>query len=253
MARGEREWVPLLREFYDPSEGPRGREAPRAAAPRPHHRGDRRGLQRRPSHGHPPGTQRTLPGLLAVSRAQGDPARCPARSPNCRPSKGVGQACPSCEEGTLVAKRGRFGVFAGCSRYPDCDYIHRTGPPPPPPLPFEVAVPHLRRGDPHDAPRASHGQRLLRLLALSTLRLHDQPRAARCRSTTRTPAPWRSRTRAASACAAGPAWTCPLTVPTCPGGRFPAGHPTRPPWYRRASVAPPPAAAPGAHGPRAEQ
>ena len=45
-----------------------------------------------------------------------------------------------------MAKRGRFGVFAGCSRYPDCDYIHRTGPPPPPPLPFEVRVPDVRRG-----------------------------------------------------------------------------------------------------------
>jgi ssDNA-binding Zn-finger/Zn-ribbon topoisomerase 1 len=60
--------------------------------------------------------------------------------------EGVGQACPSCGEGTLVAKRGRFGVFAGCSRYPDCDYIHRTGPPPPPPLPFEVECPRCGQG-----------------------------------------------------------------------------------------------------------
>jgi len=60
--------------------------------------------------------------------------------------EGVGEACPKCGEGTLVAKRGRFGVFAGCSRYPDCDYIHRTGPPPPPPLPFEVECPRCGQG-----------------------------------------------------------------------------------------------------------
>ena len=45
-----------------------------------------------------------------------------------------------------MAKRGRFGVFAGCSRYPDCTYIHRTGPPPPPPLPFEAACPRCSQG-----------------------------------------------------------------------------------------------------------
>jgi ssDNA-binding Zn-finger/Zn-ribbon topoisomerase 1 len=45
-----------------------------------------------------------------------------------------------------VARRGRFGVFAGCSRYPDCDYIHRTGPPPPPPLPFDVECPRCGQG-----------------------------------------------------------------------------------------------------------
>ena len=45
-----------------------------------------------------------------------------------------------------MARRGRFGVFAGCDRYPDCDYIHRTGPPPPPPLPFEVECPKCGQG-----------------------------------------------------------------------------------------------------------
>ena len=35
-----------------------------------------------------------------------------------------GQVCPQCSEGELVKKRGRFGEFLGCSRYPDCKYIH---------------------------------------------------------------------------------------------------------------------------------
>jgi DNA topoisomerase I len=62
---------------------------------------------------------------------------------------GVGESCPKCgatEGGHLVAKRGRFGPFAGCDRYPDCDYIHRQGPPPPEPLPFEVTCPKCGQG-----------------------------------------------------------------------------------------------------------
>ena len=52
-------------------QGARGREAQGAQARGLHHRADRRGLLRGPSHGHPPRPQRPLPGLLAVSRAQG--------------------------------------------------------------------------------------------------------------------------------------------------------------------------------------
>jgi DNA topoisomerase-1 len=40
---------------------------------------------------------------------------------------GVGEPCPECGQGTLAARRGRYGWFAGCTRYPDCRYIHKTG------------------------------------------------------------------------------------------------------------------------------
>nr|WP_294226256.1 topoisomerase DNA-binding C4 zinc finger domain-containing protein [uncultured Shimia sp.] len=30
------------------------------------------------------------------------------------------QACVSCEAGWLVERRGRYGVFLGCVRFPDC-------------------------------------------------------------------------------------------------------------------------------------
>jgi ssDNA-binding Zn-finger/Zn-ribbon topoisomerase 1 len=50
-----------------------------------------------------------------------------------------------CGEGTLTTKRGRFGAFVGCSRYPDCSYIRKDGPPPPDQLPFEVTCP--KNGD----------------------------------------------------------------------------------------------------------
>ncbi|MEX0710200.1 MAG: type I DNA topoisomerase [Chloroflexota bacterium] len=41
---------------------------------------------------------------------------------------GVGEVCPLCEQGHLVARTGRFGPFVGCDRYPDCRYIKRETP-----------------------------------------------------------------------------------------------------------------------------
>lgn len=64
---------------------------------------------------------------------------------------GTGEVCPKCGEGTLVGRTGRFGPFVGCSRYPDCDYIKKDGPPPPDPLPFEVTCPKNKDG--HLVPR----------------------------------------------------------------------------------------------------
>ena len=95
------------------------------------------------------------------------------------PQEGTGEVCPKCGEGTLVGKRGRFGPFVGCSRYPDCDYIKKDGPPPPDPLPFEVDLPQEQGRSPRPASRAADRQRLLGLLELPAVRLHDQPRAAR--------------------------------------------------------------------------
>src|SRR4029079_3455678 len=62
------------------------------------------------------------------------------------PQEGTGEVCPLCGEGTLVGKRGRFGAFCGCDRYPDCTYIRREGPPPPDQLPFEVTCPKNQDG-----------------------------------------------------------------------------------------------------------
>jgi ssDNA-binding Zn-finger/Zn-ribbon topoisomerase 1 len=59
------------------------------------------------------------------------------------------EVCPKCGEtdgGVLVSRRGRFGPFMGCSRYPECDYIKKDGPPPPPPLPFEAICPTCNTG-----------------------------------------------------------------------------------------------------------
>jgi DNA topoisomerase I len=39
------------------------------------------------------------------------------------PARDTGEVCPQCKQGTLVIREGKFGEFAGCSRYPECDYI----------------------------------------------------------------------------------------------------------------------------------
>jgi DNA topoisomerase-1 len=146
IARGERQWVPLLREFYDPL---------RTLVDEKRKELRRRDLTTEEtdevcSEGHPMVIRLGRNGrFLACSLypehketrpLPGEEAELPAVD-------GVGEDCPKCGQGSLVAKRGRFGVFAGCSRYPDCDYIHRTGPPPPPPLPFAVSCPTCTQGN----------------------------------------------------------------------------------------------------------
>jgi DNA topoisomerase-1 len=145
VARGEREWVPLLRDFYDPLIALVDEK--------------RRTLTRREltteeteevcSEGHPMVIRlgrngRFLACSLYPEHKETRPI--PGEEAELPTVEGVGETCPKCGEGTLVARRGRFGAFAGCDRYPECDYIHRTGPPPPPPLAFEVECPKCGQG-----------------------------------------------------------------------------------------------------------
>ena len=37
----------------------------------------------------------------------------------------IGGACPVCEHGHLVVKKGRFGFFIGCDKYPECKHIEK--------------------------------------------------------------------------------------------------------------------------------
>jgi DNA topoisomerase I len=48
------------------------------------------------------------------------------------PSQGDGsdpRACPSCADGRLSLKIGRFGAFIGCSNYPECNFTRQLGGP----------------------------------------------------------------------------------------------------------------------------
>jgi DNA topoisomerase-1 len=143
VARGEREWVPLLRAFFGPLK----------------ERVDvkRRELKRRDftteptdevcSEGHPMVIRLGRNGkFLACSLYPEHKETRPLPGEETPTLEGEGETCPQCGEGTLQTKRGRFGAFVGCSRYPDCTYIRKEGPPPPEPLPFSVTCPRNADG-----------------------------------------------------------------------------------------------------------
>jgi len=141
VARGERAWVPLLQDFFTPL---------RALID------EKRRTTRRPvietdevcSLGHPMVIRLGRNGqFLACSLYPEHKESRPLPGDEEPALPGTGEPCPKCGEGVLASKRGRFGPFVGCSRYPDCDYIQREGPPPPDQLPFEVTCP--KNGDGH--------------------------------------------------------------------------------------------------------
>ncbi|HEY8167288.1 MAG TPA: type I DNA topoisomerase [Candidatus Limnocylindrales bacterium] len=143
VARGERAWVPLLRDFYEPLKALVDEK--------------RRELRRRDftteetdevcSLGHPMVIRLGRNGrFLACSLYPEHKESRPLPGEEAPPMEGEGEPCPECGQGTLAQRRGRFGPFLGCSRYPDCGYIKRTGPPPPDQLPFEVACPKNNDG-----------------------------------------------------------------------------------------------------------
>ncbi|HEX3266255.1 MAG TPA: type I DNA topoisomerase [Candidatus Limnocylindrales bacterium] len=145
VARGERAWVPLLQAFYPPLRD-------RVAEVRKNTR--RRDFTTEEtdevcSLGHPMVIRlgrngRFLACSLYPEHKESRPL--PGEEPEAPVLEGAGETCPECRIGTLVGKRGRFGPFLGCDRYPDCGYIKREGPPPPPPLPFEVTCPKNQDG-----------------------------------------------------------------------------------------------------------
>ena len=135
---------------------------------------------RGPPDGHPPRAQRRVPGLLALSRAQGDAAAARAR----RPPKleGEGETCPQCGEGTLATQARPVRAVPRLLALPG---LRRTsskeGPPPPGPAAVRGHVPQERRRPPDRASRPADRERLLGVLRLPQVRLHDQRRADRRR------------------------------------------------------------------------
>jgi DNA topoisomerase-1 len=158
VASGKRAWVPVVREFYTPFKNridEKTKELRRAD------------FTTRPSDevcslGHPMVIRLGRYGeFLACSMypehketrelpgAAGSNGSSAAGADGAPSEPGPAEACPKCGEtegGVLVQRRGRFGPFMGCSRYPDCDYIKKEGPPPPAPLAFEVACPECHEG-----------------------------------------------------------------------------------------------------------
>jgi DNA topoisomerase-1 len=143
IARGERDWVPLLQAFYPPLRD-------RVAEVRKNTR--RRDFTTEEtdevcSLGHPMVIRLGRNGrFLACSLYPEHKESRPLPGDEAAPQPGEGETCPQCGEGTLVGKNGKFGPFVGCSRYPDCTYIKKEGPPPPEPLKFEVTCPKNNDG-----------------------------------------------------------------------------------------------------------
>ncbi len=139
VARGDRAWVPLLDAFFTPLRALI--EEKRKTTSRPVVETDEIC-----SLGHPMVIRLGRNGrFLACSLYPEHKESRPLPGDEAPALPGTGEPCPKCGEGLLASKRGKFGPFVGCSRYPDCDFIQRDGPPPPDQLPFEVICP--RNGD----------------------------------------------------------------------------------------------------------
>ena len=257
VAGGKRKWVPLVRAFYGPLEA--AVEATNGDGP-----GGGMATDELCSEGHPmvmragkygvylacanyPEHKETRPVTPAPGEAAGA-----GEGPE---MPGVGEACPKCGEtdgGTLVARRGRFGPFVGCARYPECDYIKKDGPPPPDQLPFEVECPTCAKG--HLTARRARrtgsvfwGCSRYPKCDFTTSRepvgaLHDADAGPVARNSAAKPGDdaaatsepghrWQHR---ASACAAAPRSRCPPV--TSSGGSCPAARPIPRPCAGPAAV-----------------
>jgi len=143
VADGQRAWVPLLRAFFGPLKD-------QVADVRKNVR--RKDVTTEPSdevcsEGHPMVIRLGRNGrFLACSLFPEHKESRPLPGEEPPPQAGEGEVCPECGQGTLVGKRGKFGPFVGCSRYPDCTFIKKEGPPPPDQLPFTVACPKNNDG-----------------------------------------------------------------------------------------------------------
>ena len=129
VARGEHEWVPMVRDFYGPF-------AERVSA-------GKEKIEKQVEVTDIPCPLTGEKGDMLVKRfgRNGWFLGC-AGYPECKYTQplpgeegdepqleGVGETCPLCGEGTLAAKRGRFGPFVGCDRYPECRYIKKDAAP----------------------------------------------------------------------------------------------------------------------------
>jgi DNA topoisomerase I len=138
VASGKRPWVPLLEAFYPPLRE-RVDEVRKTTRRRDF---TTEATDEVCSLGHPMVIRLGRNGrFLACSMYPEHKESRPLPGDEPAPQAGTGETCPKCGLGTLVGKRGRFGPFVGCDRYPDCDYIQREGPEPPAQLPFEVICP----------------------------------------------------------------------------------------------------------------
>ena len=125
VSRGEREWVPMLGEFY----GPFGKALAKAEESMPRTKVEEETDEVCDTCGKP---------MVIKTGRFGRFLACTG-FPECRTTKPIlnkiGVSCPKPEcTGEIVERRARGGrrPFFGCSRYPDCDFISNQRPVPTP-------------------------------------------------------------------------------------------------------------------------
>jgi len=127
VAAGTNEWVPMVRAFWEPfsvkvAEGrtniAKQVELTDIPCPISGEKGDR--LVKRFGRN---GWFLGCSGYPECKYTQALPGEEGATPPPQLP--GVGEPCPTCGKGKLVAKTGRYGAFVGCDRYPECRHIVR--------------------------------------------------------------------------------------------------------------------------------
>ncbi len=113
IAAGEREWVPVLREFYDPF----AEKVARAERDMPEIKVEEEVGRDCPECHHP---------LIIKWGRYGKFIGC-SNYPECRYTEPwveyVGVKCPDCDDGEIIKRKSRKGrTFYGCSNYPECEF-----------------------------------------------------------------------------------------------------------------------------------
>ena len=118
IAKGKKEWVPMLQEFYKPFD---------ANLQKKYEEVQKKDLIEVVQDKNCPECQ--APVVIRFGR-YGKFYAC-SKFPECRYTepleknkpKSLGIACPKCKEGDIVAKRTKRGkIFYGCNKYPKCDF-----------------------------------------------------------------------------------------------------------------------------------
>ena len=117
VARGEKDWIPLMNEFWKPFNQLLGKDYPRPY-PKPID-------EKCPDCGKP----------LQMSLGRGGFFIGCSGYPDCKYTRNVdesrenaapevveGRSCPQCDS-DLIIRSGRYGKFIGCSNYPNCKFI----------------------------------------------------------------------------------------------------------------------------------